>query len=54
MTAIEDYERRIRQLLMSVSPHLTDAEQAEVTHLIEHDECGEALRNSCMDNRRGK
>lgn len=44
MTTLEDYVNQVRQLLASVSPILTDTEQAEVSHLIDHDECGEALR----------
>lgn len=44
MTPLEDYLRRVRELLASLSGSLTDAERAEVLHLIDHDECGEALR----------
>jgi hypothetical protein len=44
MTSLENYLLRVRNLLTSVSGVLTDAEQAEVSHLIDHDECGEALR----------
>jgi hypothetical protein len=44
MMSLENYLLRVRQLLVSVSGVLTAAEQAEVSHLIDHDECGEALR----------
>jgi len=44
MSAIEIYLRRVKDLLASVRNILTDAEAMEVQHLIDHDECPEALR----------
>ena len=44
MKDLEDYLSRVNQLLVFVSPLLTQAEEVEVKHLIDHDECGEALR----------
>lgn len=44
MTSFEDYMHRVRLLLASLSGYLTDIEQEEISYLIDHDECGEALR----------
>lgn len=44
MTDLHIYLQRVHALVASVSAELTDAELAEVNHLIDHNECGEALR----------
>jgi hypothetical protein len=44
MTSLDNYLHQVRQLLASVAPNLTETEQAEVAYLIDHDECGEAIR----------
>lgn len=44
MTALGDYLGRAQALVLSLADDLTDAEQHEVRHLIDHDEVGEALR----------
>jgi hypothetical protein len=44
MTDLHVYLQRVHALVASISLELTDAELAEVNHLIDHNECGEALR----------
>lgn len=44
MSDLDDFVGRVRGLLISLSSELTEAESAEVQHLIDHDEHGEALR----------
>lgn len=44
MSSIELYLRQVQDVLTSVRNILTDTEAAEVQHLIDHDECPEALR----------
>lgn len=44
MTTFNDYRDDVRALVASLSSYLSASEQTEVLHLIEHDECGEALR----------
>ena len=44
MNELNHYLEQVRKLVDSVSSELTDSEQKEVSYLIDHDECGEALR----------
>jgi hypothetical protein len=44
MNPLEGYVKRVRDVLATVRSVLTDDECAEVEHLIDHDECPEALR----------
>jgi hypothetical protein len=44
MSDLKDYLRRVREVLQSARHVLSDADVAEVEHLIRHDEPAEGLR----------